>query len=129
MRFDHVGTRNDSVVAGFQAALDCNAAIGQANIEKRIRGLATLLDARLRSVPKVRIVSPTRPEFRSALVSFVVEGKETPAVAKRLWELGPVRVRQVGEYGYNYLRLSTHIYNGPDQVDRVTELLRQIAQE
>ena len=129
MRFDHVGTRNDSVVAGFQAALDFNAAIGQANIERRIRGLATLLDAKLRTVPKIRVVSPTRPEFRSALVSFVMEGKETPAVAKRLWELGPVRVRQVGEYGYNYLRLSTHIYNGPDQIDRVVGMLKQIAAE
>lgn len=129
MRFDHVGTRNDSVVAGFQAALDFNASIGQANIERRIRGLATVLDAKLRSVPKIRVVSPTRPEFRSALVSFVVEGKETPAVARRLWELGPVRVRQVGEYGYNYMRLSTHIYNGPDQIDRVVEMLGRVATE
>ena len=129
LRFDHVGTRNDSVVAGFQAALDFNAAIGQANIEKRIRGLATILDAKLRTVPKLKMVSPTRPEFRSALVSFTIEGKETPAVAKRLWELGPVRVRQVGEYGYNYMRLSTHIYNGPDQIDRVVELLSKIATE
>jgi isopenicillin-N epimerase len=129
LRFDHVGTRNDSVVAGFQAALDFNAAIGQANIERRIRGLATTLDAKLRTVPRLRMVSPSRPEFRSALVSFTIEGKETPAVAKRLWELGPVRVRQVGEYGYNYLRLSTHIYNGPDQIDRVVELLTKISTE
>jgi len=35
----------------------------------------------------------------------------------------------VGEYGYNYLRLSTHIYNGPDQIDRVVELLAKIAGE
>jgi isopenicillin-N epimerase len=129
LRFDHVGTRNDSVVAGFQAALDFNAAIGQANIEKRIRGLATTLDAKLRTVPRLKMVSPSRPEFRSALVSFTIEGKETPAVAKRLWELGPVRVRQVGEYGYNYMRLSTHIYNGPDQIDRVVELLTKISTE
>ena len=128
-RFDHVGTRNDSVTAGMLAALDFNAGIGQANIEKRIRGLATLLDTRLRTISRVRVVSPSRPEFRSALVSFVVEGKETPAVARRLWELGPVRVRQVGEYGYNYLRLSTHIYNGPDEIERVVGMLGRIAAE
>ncbi|HVX87504.1 MAG TPA: aminotransferase class V-fold PLP-dependent enzyme [Gemmatimonadales bacterium] len=129
MRFDHVGTRNDSITAGMQAALDFNAGIGQANIEKRVRGLATTLDAKLRAIPQVRMFSPSRPEFRSALVSFKIEGKETPAVARRLWELGPVRVRQVAEYGYNYLRLSTHIYNGPDQVDKVVELLGRIAAE
>lgn len=129
MRFDHVGTRNDSITAGFQAALDFNAGIGQANIERRVRGLATVLDARLRTIPKVRMVSPSRPEFRSALVSFTIDGKPTPDAAQRLHELGPVRVRQVGEYGYNYLRLSTHVYNGPDQIDRVVELLGKIAAE
>jgi selenocysteine lyase/cysteine desulfurase len=129
MRFDHVGTRNDSITAGLQAALDFNAAIGQANIERRTRGLATLLDAKLRALPKIRMVSPSRPEFRSALVSFTVEGKETGQVAQRLMQMGPVRVRQVGEYGYNFMRLSTHIYNGPDQIDRVVELLGKIAAE
>ena len=129
MRFDHVGTRNDSITAGLQAALDFNAAIGQANIERRIRGLATVLDAMLRTIPKVRMVSPSRPEFRSALVSFTIEGKATPDVARRLAELGPVRVRQEGEYGYNFMRLSTHIYNGPDQIDRVVELLGKVANE
>ena len=129
LRFDHVGTRNDSITAGFQAALDFNAGLGQGNIERRVRGLATVLDAKLRTIPKVRMVSPSRPEFRSALVSFTVEGKATTDVARRLWELGPVRVRQVGEYGYNYLRLSTHVYNGPDQIDRVVELLGRVAEE
>ncbi|MEO6068844.1 MAG: aminotransferase class V-fold PLP-dependent enzyme [Gemmatimonadales bacterium] len=129
MRFDHVGTRNDSITAGFQAALDFNATIGQANIERRVRGLATVLDAKLRALPKIRMVSPSRAEFRSALVSFTVDGKATPDVARRLGELGPVRVRQVGEYGYNFMRLSTHIYNGPDQIERVVELLGRISME
>ncbi|HET7042094.1 MAG TPA: aminotransferase class V-fold PLP-dependent enzyme, partial [Gemmatimonadales bacterium] len=127
MRFDHVGTRNDSITAGMLAALEFNAGIGQANIERRVRGLATTLDAKLRTIPGLHVVSPTRPEFRSALVSFTIDGHPTPDVARRLWELGPVRVRQVGEYGYNYLRLSTHIYNGPDQIERVAAMLGQIA--
>ena len=129
MRFDHVGTRNDSITAGLMAALDFNAAIGQGNIERRVRGLATTLDAKLRTIPQIRMVSPSRPEFRSALVSFTIDGKVTADVARRLYQLGPVRVRQVGEYGYNYMRLATHIYNGPDQVERVVELLGQIAAE
>ena len=127
MRFDHVGTRNDSITAGMLAALEFNATIGQANIERRVRGLATTLDAKLRTIPNLRMMSPSRPEFRSALVSFTIDGHPTPDVARRLWDLGPVRVRQVGEYGYNYLRLSTHIYNGPDQIDRVVEMLGKIA--
>ncbi|HEU4568995.1 MAG TPA: aminotransferase class V-fold PLP-dependent enzyme [Gemmatimonadales bacterium] len=126
MRFDHVGTRNDSLVAGFQAALDFHAVMGAAAIERRTRGLATLLDARLRALPGITMHSPARPEFRSAMVSFTVDGHATPDVARQLWQMGPVRVRQVGEYGYNFLRLSTHIYNGPDQVERVVGMLEEI---
>ena len=48
---------------------------------------------------------------------------------RRLMELGRVRVRQVAEYGYNYMRLSTHVYNGPDQIDNVVALLGRIAAE
>jgi selenocysteine lyase/cysteine desulfurase len=60
------------------------------------------------------------------LVSFVIEGMDVHEVARRLWAEGPVRVRIVGEYGYNFMRLSTHVYNGPDQIERVVGLLRAI---
>ena len=40
-----------------------------------------------------------------------------------------MRVRVVGEYGYNFMRLSSHIFNGPDQIERVVELLGRITAE
>jgi len=126
-RFDHVGTRNESLLVGFQAAMEFHDAIGTERIEKRSRGLATRLDAGLRAVPGVTVVSPASPEVRSAMVSFTVEGLAGQEVVRRLWQMGPVRVRHVGEFNLDYVRLSTHIYNNPTEVDRVVGMVSEIA--
>lgn len=127
-RFDHVGTRNESLLIGFQASVAFHDAIGTDRIERRSRGLATQLDAGLRAQPGVRLVSPSAPEVRSALVSFQVNGLAGTEVVQRLWKMGPVRVRHVTEHGLDYVRLSTHIYNTPDEVDRVVGMVGEIAQ-
>jgi selenocysteine lyase/cysteine desulfurase len=126
-RFDHVGTRNDSLLYGFQAALDFHDRIGSAAIERRVRGLASDLDARLRKVDGIEMKSPSRAEHRSAMVSFTVRGKKIEDVIAALWKMGPVRVRHVAEYDYHYLRLSTHIYNSPAEVETVAGYLTEIA--
>ena len=126
LRFDHVGTRNDSLVYGLQAALDFHDQIGAERIERRVRGMATDLDARLRAIPGITVKSPSGAEFRSALVSFVVPGKKAEEVIAALWKMGPVRVRHVAEYDYHYIRLSTHIYNSPTEVETVAGYLAEI---
>lgn len=126
-RFDHVGTRNDSLLVGFQAAVAFHRAIGTERVERRIRGLATRLDAGLRTLRGVNLRSPASPAMRSALVSFEVEGVPATEVIRRLWEQGPVRVRHVSENGLDYVRLSTHIYNTPGEVDRVVGMIGEIA--
>ena len=126
-RFDHVGTRNESLLIGFQAAVAFHDAIGTDRVERRSRGLATRLDAGLRTQSGVRVVSPSAPEVRSAMVSFQVDGLAGTDVVQRLWKMGPVRVRHVTEHGLDYVRLSTHVYNTPDEVDRVVGMVGEIA--
>lgn len=126
-RFDHVGTRNDSLLIGFQAAINFHNLIGTERIERRSRGLATRLDAGLRTKPGVRVVSPAAPEVRSAMVSFQVDGLAGPEVVQRLWKMGPVRVRHVAEHNLDYVRLSTHVYNNPTEVDEVVGMVGEIA--
>jgi selenocysteine lyase/cysteine desulfurase len=48
-------------------------------------------------------------------------------VVQQLWERGPVRVRHVGENNLDYVRLSTHVYNNPDEVDRVVGMVGEIS--
>jgi selenocysteine lyase/cysteine desulfurase len=126
-RFDHVGTRNESLLVGFQAAVTFHGAIGTGRVEARCRALATRLDAGLRAQTGVQVVSPAAAAIRSAMVSFQVDGMAGADVVRRLWQMGPVRVRHVAENNLDYVRLSTHVYNTPDEVDRVVGMVGEIA--
>jgi selenocysteine lyase/cysteine desulfurase len=122
-RFEHVGTSNDSLVAGLRAAVAFQNGIGRPAIEQRARGLATKLHQMLSDNPRVRLVSPRRAASRSAMVAFTMEGTTATALQGYLGR-ERIRTRRIAEYGNEYLRLSTHIYTLPRDLDRTTALLR-----
>jgi selenocysteine lyase/cysteine desulfurase len=126
-RFDHLGTRNDSLLAGFKAAMDYHEQLGPDRVYGRIRELGERLYAGLARIGGVELKSPTDSRLRSALISFTVRGWETPALIQELWRRGQVRVRHVAEHELNWVRLSTHVYNTPQEVDTVVGLVREIA--
>lgn len=128
-RFDHKGTLNESLLAGFQAAVDFNAVIGQDRIWARGRELAERLYAGLARIPGVDLKSPTDPELRAPMIAFTVAGWPTDELIRALWDRGPVRVRHVAEYDYHWVRLSTHIYTSPAEVDRVLAIVEDLARQ
>ena len=125
-RFEDVGTSNGSLIVGLRAAVAFQNAIGREAIELRTRALATKLFDALGALPRVRLVSPRSAAMRAAMVSFTMAG----ATAEKLQGyLGAARIRtrRIAEFGYEYLRLSTHIYVLPGDIDRTVELLRNAA--
>ena len=127
VRFDRKGTVNDSLFAGFQAAVDFHNLVGPERVERRIRWLADRLYDGLDRVAGVELKSATDPTLRSPMISFTVRGWTTDDLIKTLWERGKVRVRHVAEYDYHWVRLSTHIYSTPEEVDRVVALVGELA--
>ena len=122
-RFEDVGTSNGSLVAGLRAAVAFQNAIGRDAIQRRVLALATRLYESLAKIPSIRLRSPHHPALRSAMVSFTMDG----TTAERLQAfLGAARIRtrRIAESGYEYLRLSTHIYVLPRDIDRTVALLR-----
>jgi selenocysteine lyase/cysteine desulfurase len=128
-RFDHKGTLNESLLAGFQAAVDFNGMIGQDRIWARCRELSERLYAGLARIDGVDLKSATDADLRAPLVSFTVAGWTTDDLIRALWERGPVRVRHVAEYDYHWVRMSTHIYNSPPEVDRVLGIVAELARQ
>jgi len=128
-RFDHKGTLNESLLAGFQAAVDFNAVIGQDRIWARCRELSERLYAGLARIDGVDLKSATDPALRAPLISFTVAGWTTDDLIRALWARGPVRVRHVAEYDYHWVRMSTHVYNTPDEVDRVLGIVTDLARQ
>ncbi len=126
-RFNHMGTIDESRPAGLLAAVAFLDAVGPARIEARVRHLRARLERGLRALPRTTVVTPGDEAMKGAMVSFAIDGVESSALQRHLARAANVRTRVIGEYGYGWMRLSTHLYNTPAEVDRVLELVADVA--
>ncbi len=122
-RLNHLGTFDETRMAGLLAAVEFMAALGMDRVEARIRWLRSRLDGALRALPGVRMASPAGEELATGMVSFALEGVDSLQLQAHLARVANVRTRVISEYGYGWMRLSTHVYNLPREVDRVAALL------
>jgi isopenicillin-N epimerase len=128
-RFNHLGTIDESRLAGLLAALEFMRVLGPGRVEARVRHLRETLEAGLRSIPGVSVVTPVDEELKGAMVAFAIDGVESADLQRHLSRVANVRTRVIGEYGYGWMRLSTHVYNVPADVERVLELLAAVARD
>ena len=124
-RLNHMGTMDESRLAGLDAALRFQQAIGIDRVSDRVRALRRMLVDRLAGLPRVRIVSPRDATRGAGMVSFEADGMDGLALQQRLAERANVRTRVIGEYGYGWMRLSPHIYNLEPEIERVVELIAE----
>lgn len=122
-RFEHVGTANESLVAGLVAALEFQHTIGSDAIVERLRHLAALLHDQLVAVPGLRMVSPSRAEFRTPLIAFTKAGTTAERLQATLGA-ARIRTRRIAEMGYEYLRLSAHVHVLPRELERAVAIIR-----
>jgi selenocysteine lyase/cysteine desulfurase len=122
-RLNHLGTIDESRLAGLLAAIGFHEAIGAGRVYARIAELRARLDDALRATPGVRVVSPRSGPLVAGMVAFAVERLRALELQQRL-EKKNVRTRVIGEYDYGWMRLSPHIYNSPAEVDRAVALIR-----
>ena len=110
------------------AALGFYRAVGPVRIWERVQGLQRHLREGLGGIPGIRLRSAV--ESRTAgMVSFTVDGVAAPALQRWLAREARVRTRVIGEFGLNWMRVSTHYYNSTGELDRVLELLDRAARE
>jgi selenocysteine lyase/cysteine desulfurase len=119
------GTVSVPLRVGLGAAIDFVHRIGIDNIWKRDKMLSTRLFDGLRAIPGVKVLSPENDAMRSAMITLMHEQVPHLELQKHL-ETYRLRTRGVAEGGLAALRLSTHIYTMPDEVDRVLEGVRTV---
>lgn len=124
-RLNHLGTLDESRLAGLRAAVRLHAVIGPDRVEGRTRYLRGRLHDALADLPGIRIASPADPTLVAGMVSFQLEGIQSLELQRRLARAGNVRSRVVSEYDYGWMRLSPHIYNTEEELDRVVRLIEQ----
>ena len=117
------GTVSIPLRVGLGAAVAFIRNIGIERIWKRDKMLADALVAGLGALPDIMLISPSRPEMRSAMVTIQHRTIGHEKLQEHL-DTCNLRTRSVTEAGLKALRFSFHVYNTPGEVSRILEGLR-----
>ena len=119
------GTQNEALFYGLGRALDFLQAIGMRRIWEHNKRLTEVCYSALQQMPQVELLSPEEEQYRTAIIGFRVKDRDLKEVAAH-FERNRVHVRSVSEGGLNSLRISFHIYNRGEDVDRFLTVLRAL---
>ena len=117
-RLQQIGTGNRSMIHGYEACIDWWTQLGLARGADRAQHMARLFRAGIADLD-VEVISANNPELQSAITTLHVSGAKHRELQEALWSEGRVRVRAVKES----LRVSTHIYTLPGDVERLVTTL------
>lgn len=121
-----VGTRNIPTILGLGFAMDFLNAIGLKRIEDHCLSLRRKLFGSLQEIESIKVVSPELEELASPLVSVSLpDGVQNSTVAENLQSKHGVVVKVLSGPVRNGLRISTHVYNTRDDVERLCAGLRR----
>jgi len=124
------GTRNAASVVALAAALRWQETIGRERIAARGRELAGRVRAGLELIPGIEILTPSAPGLHGSILTFRARQIPYDALFGRLWKEHRLRCRPVSEQHLNAVRVSTHLFNSPEECDRliaaVASILRPI---
>ncbi len=122
------GTYNVPLIVGLGAAMDFLQTIGMENVWKRNRALSTRVYEGLSEIRDVEILSPRRTDDRGAMVTFRMLNMKVEKLQSLLAEKYKLRTRFVGEANLNGLRISTHLYNTFEEVERLVKGVKEAAE-
>lgn len=123
----YYGSQNAALYDGVVAAIEFYKAIGPETIYNRMKSLAGYLQASLSEMKgRVEVLTPSEERSRGAIVGFKIARLPDEQFQKLATENG-FRIRYVAENGLNSNRISTHIYNSKEELDRLIALIEKHA--
>jgi len=117
----HFGPR----LKALEAALDFHSMLGSDRIEARIRELAIYARLRMQPMSEIELLTPAAPGMWAGMLSFRPRHGKAREVAERLTRNERIVVGAVEHPadGFAAVRLSLHIYNSHDDVERLLRVL------
>lgn len=118
-RFEALGQRDDAAIAALAETVSFHAAMTPAGVEQRASAIADRLRDSLSDID-VPFVSSRNPLFTSNVIILSAAADKRGRLLENVLRDGGIILA-----GVNGLRLSPHIYNTPEHVDRVTRAVHQ----
>jgi len=119
------GTQSSELYAGIESAVKFHETIGKKVIEARVKFLTEHLRNKLKEIStNIELVTPEEPASRAAVTAFRLKNM-TMQVFQELAGKENFTIRTVPENNVNCIRVSTHIYNQINEIDRFAELVKK----
>ncbi len=124
-RYDYA-TQNAALYKGVAQAIKFQQQIGKEKVQNRILELSGRLQQKLLEFGEsVEMLTPTEQESRAGMVTFKLKDMAYQDFGK-IASQEKFRIRMVPESGLDAIRISTHIFNSEDEIDRFAELVGDI---
>ena len=121
------GTYERPIRAAIKPALDFLNSIGMDTIYARDRMLSDYLKEQLLEMPGISLGTSTDHALSSpGITSFGVEGWDTSLLRGILRGKAGIVVSRDQRRSHDMIRVSTHFYNTPAEIDRLIEVMREI---
>ena len=121
------GTYERPIRAAIKPALDFLTSIGMDAIYARDRMLSDYLKEQLMEMPGISLGTSTDHALSSpGITSFGVEGWDTSLLRGILRGKAGIVVSRDQRRSHDIIRVSTHFYNTPSEIDRLIEVMREI---
>jgi selenocysteine lyase/cysteine desulfurase len=127
-KYEAFGQRDVPSALGMAAAVDLQNAIGKRNVEDRVRFLSARLRAGLKQIPGVKLWTSDDPTFAAGLTLFSVRDIPMDNIQKAILARDRIYIRTMTTGNLNAVRAATHIYNMPEEVDRLIASVRHVAE-
>jgi selenocysteine lyase/cysteine desulfurase len=115
-RFEY-GTQNELLFKGLQESLKFIKSIGIQKIREHNEILSERFCDELKKTGACEILSPEERESRSSMITFRIPGKNLNEITGAMGK-DSIRVRPVSEADLNGIRVSFHLYNNMDDVEK-----------
>ncbi len=117
------GTQNQALFYGLKAAVDFMTSIGLETAWNHNRELSESFYREMQKIPGVEIISPSREADRSTIITFRKKG--VPGLNLISYLMGKnIRPRHVNESNLDAIRISFHIYNSMQEMERLLKETR-----
>jgi selenocysteine lyase/cysteine desulfurase len=120
------GTQNELLFSGLNESMKFINSVGLKKIQEHNELLSEKFYGDLKKESGSELLSPAEREYRTSMITFRIPGKTINEISGAMGK-DNIRVRPVSEAGLNGIRVSFHLYNNIDDVQRAVNSIKNLA--
>jgi len=125
-KFEEIGTHPCPNKIAIGDALTFHQGIGSKNKEERLIYLRDRWAKRLLKNDRIKLHTSLKPGKSCAIATVEIEGIDTSAVAKELWDKYRIFVVAINHAEFTGCRITPHVYTTIEEIDRFADAMEAI---